>query len=120
MVTQKMGKLELKIGCKGESKLKKINKIVLCILLVFALGANLNLKSVIAKEAPSTTESVKEESKQEGQKKTKGQERAEELAKMPLSGKSPAVYMGLIAVSVIALGCIISLGKSTKKKDRFT
>ncbi len=51
--------------------------------------------------------------------KNKGEERAEELSKMPLSGKSPMAYIGLIAVAVFALAIMVSLGKATKKKNKF-
>lgn len=109
----------LEIGYKGEDKLKKIVKVVLCMFLALVLTTNFDLQNVLAKEAPSRTESVQEKSKQEVQEKTKGQEYAQELAQMPLSGKSPLVYAGLIAISVIALGVLISVGKSSKKNNTF-
>ncbi len=92
---------------------------MLCVLLVFTLSVSFEMRSVMAKDTMSTTTSVKEETKQNPEKKTKEQERAEELSKMPLSGQSPIVYIGIVAISTIALGLLISVGKSTNKKDKF-
>ncbi len=114
-----MEKIVLKRGYKGERNLKNIIKVVFCMFLIFTLSAHWEVKSVLAKETSSAVETVKEEPNQTKKEKTIGEKRAEELAKMPLSGKSPIVYAGLVAGSMIVLGVMISIGKSLKKKDTF-
>lgn len=111
--------------------MKKYTKFVLSIILVFAICFQVDIRNVMAKEtvanSNNTIEVVEKEMQKESskstkedlEKTTKGEERAEELSKMPLSGKSPIAYVGLIAVSVLVLGVMISVGKSTKKKDTF-
>ncbi len=97
-----------------------------CILYFHSNIAEVKAKDVTPSEVSYTIEVAEKEdekaktsAKTEEVTKNKGKERAEELSKMPLSGKSPMAYVGLIGVSVFALAIMISLGKAAKKKNKF-